>query len=347
MSEDKYASIVTMNYVSVMNKETGTVTKIQANDANFEKARTLIREKRFDEVEKLSVKNLVNNFAAKSEELGTDFSVRIHGGRVLYRWKDQAEKELHNAMTERVIRMAEEGFDVKPLVNFMVNLLSNPSKTAVDELYLFLEATELPITTDGHLIAYKIVRDDYTSIHDPSFRNDVGTVVEMPRNEVCDDRNQTCSYGLHFCSKTYLGSYGSSNRGTDRLVLVKINPADVVSIPSDYNNAKGRASKYLIWKDITESDWRKKFTQSDYTDVPVESTDVPVDNQDESEESWVEVDDSDWGFNVTPVHNVTEVVCPECGSGEVHKKGTNELADGTKKQRYKCQYCGNPFSKVI
>lgn len=343
MFEDKYASIVTMNYVSVMNKETGVVTKIQSNDPNFEKARTLIREKKFDEVEKLSVKNLVNDFAAKSVESGSDFSVRIYGGRVLYRWKDQPEKELHNAMTERVIRMATEGFDVKPLVNFMANLMSNPSKTAIDELYLFLEATELPITTDGHLIAYKIVRNDYTSIHDPEFRNDVGTVVEMPRNEVCDDRSKTCSYGLHFCSKAYLDQYGSSNRGTDRLVLLKINPADVVSIPSDYNNAKGRASKYLIWKDITEDGWRQKFTRNDYTDAPVEEVEPEFVEDDEA----CDFSAADWAAVDAPITHPTDVVCPECGSGQVHKKGTTEMADGTVKQRYKCQYCGNPFSKVI
>ena len=349
MLQDKYASIVTMSYISVMNKETGVVTKIQSNEPTFEKAKVLVREKRFDEVEKLTVKNLVNTFAEKTSTVGVDFVVRLDGGQVRYKWKNQPEKVLHNAMTERVIRMAEEGFDVKPLVNFMVNLLSNPSKTAIDELYLFLEATELPITSDGHLIAYKIVREDYTSIHDAKFRNDVGTVVEMPRNEVCDDRNKTCSYGLHFCSKTYLSQYGSGARSTDRLVLVKINPADIVSIPLDYNNAKGRASKYLIWKDITEEGWRDKFTGKDYNDSPVEYEDEDyIASLDEDE------DDSDWGCNVSvsasftlPVAVPTEVVCPECGSGELHKKGTTKMADGTVKQRYKCQYCSHPFSKVI
>lgn len=358
MFEDKYASIVTMNYISVMNKETGTVTKIQSNEPTFEKAKALVRDKRFDEVEKLSVKNMVSSFTNSVTEKDNGFSVRIDRGQVLYRWKDQAEKVLHNVMTERVIRMAAEGFDVKPLVNFMVNLLSNPSKTAIDELYLFLEATELPITSDGHMIAYKIVRSDYTSIHDPAFRNDVGTVVEMPRNEVCDDRNKTCSYGLHFCSKSYLSAYGSGDRSTDRLVLVKINPADIVSIPSDYNNAKGRASKYLIWKDITEEGWRETFTRQDYTTAAVDTSD--------DKDEFIEVPEvevtfeadfvighagdllNDWGFNVAPRHDEPKIVaCPDCGSGELHKKGVTKLADGTTKQRYKCQYCGHPFSKVI
>jgi DNA-directed RNA polymerase subunit RPC12/RpoP len=332
-----------------MNLATGVVTKIMSTDRNFDKAVGLVKMGRFDEVESLTVKGVLNKFSEKSE--GTAFTVRLSGGKVVYRFNGGEEKALNNAMTSRVIRMAEDGYDVDPLINFMTNLLNNPSKTSIDELYLFLEATGLPITSDGHFIAYKIVRDDYTSIHDATFRNDVGTVCEMPRHEVDDNRDRTCSYGLHFCSKEYLNQYGSGSRDTDRLVLVKINPADVVSIPSDYNNAKGRASKYLIWKDITEDGWRTKFTANDYTDAPV---------QEMFELEVVDLDDGDLDTFLDNISSVVkaleaadmhfsqdEVVCPECGSGEVHKKGTNQLADGTLKQRYKCQYCGNPFSKEI
>jgi hypothetical protein len=40
---------------------------------------------------------------------------------------------------------------------------------------------------------------------------------------------------------SYLGHFGG-----ERTVIVKINPADVVSIPSDYNDAKGRACRYEV-----------------------------------------------------------------------------------------------------
>jgi hypothetical protein len=60
------------------------------------------------------------------------------------------------------------------------------------------------------------------------------------------------------------------------LLLLKINPADVVSIPSDYHNAKGRASKYLIWKDITTDEWRAQYHDRDYTSTAVERTVEPV-----------------------------------------------------------------------
>ena len=63
----------------------------------------------------------------------------------------------------------------------------------------------------------------------------------MERNEVDDNRDRTCSTGLHFCSQDYLDHFGGQ-----RIMIVKINPADVVSIPSDYNDSKGRATGYEV-----------------------------------------------------------------------------------------------------
>jgi hypothetical protein len=156
-------------------------------------------------------------------------------------WKGN---EMHNALTTRMVQMLGEGFPIEPLVLFMENLMANPSKRAVTELYGFLENNSLPITPDGHFLAYKKVREDYKDIHSGTMDNSVGQIVEMERNEVDDDKDRTCSTGLHFCSESYLPHFGRSSG--DRVVILKINPADVVSIPSDYNNAKGRACRYEV-----------------------------------------------------------------------------------------------------
>ena len=169
-------------------------------------------------------------------------------GETLY-WKG---KEMHNALTTRMIEMLKEEFPIEPLVLFMENLMTNPSKRSVDELYGFLEKNSLPITPDGHFLAYKKVRRDYMDIHSGTMDNSVGKVVEMERNQVDDDKDRTCSTGLHFCSQEYLPSFGGSD---SRVVIVKINPRDVVSIPSDYNNAKGRACRYEVIGEVgNESD---------------------------------------------------------------------------------------------
>jgi hypothetical protein len=158
-------------------------------------------------------------------------------GEALF-WKG---REMHNALTSRMIAMLQEGFPIEPMVAFMENLMSNPSKRAVDELYGFLEKNNLPITPDGHFLAYKKVRGDYKDCHTGTMDNSVGQVVEMERNEVDDNKDRTCSTGLHFCSQSYLNHFSG-----ERTVIVKINPRDVVSIPRDYNDSKGRACRYEV-----------------------------------------------------------------------------------------------------
>ena len=158
-------------------------------------------------------------------------------GETLF-WKG---KELNTGLSVRMIQMLQEGFPIEPMVNFMENLYKNPSHRAVTELYGFLEKNNLPITPDGHFLAYKKVRANYFDVHSGTMDNSIGNVVEMERHEVNDNKDQTCSTGLHFCGMSYLSCFGG-----DRTVIVKVNPADVVSIPSDYNDAKGRACRYEV-----------------------------------------------------------------------------------------------------
>jgi hypothetical protein len=153
-----------------------------------------------------------------------------------------------------------ENLPFEPLVKFLENLMQNPSHRAVNELYDFLEAGELPITEDGHFLAFKNVRSNYMDIHSGTFRNQVGDVCEMLRNKVDEDKDRTCSYGLHFCSIAYLPHFSDSDGG--HTMIVKINPKDVVAIPADYNNTKGRTCKYEVVAEYKE-DWRSKIDRGE------------------------------------------------------------------------------------
>ena len=208
-------------------------------------------------------------------------NVSVQGEKLM--WKGD---ELHNSLSRRVIQMLQDGFPIEPMVAFMDNLYLNPSKRAVDELYGFLEKNSLPITPDGHFLAYKKVKFDYTDVHsgtclnkpahlltaedlakiaEPAGAVTVGvesvdgvdtTVLSMARNAVDDDQNRTCSAGLHFCSKEYLAHFGG-----ERIVIVKINPADVVSIPNDYNDSKGRTARYAIVDEIDKDKADEAFAK--------------------------------------------------------------------------------------
>jgi hypothetical protein len=216
------------NLVIVIDNQPHTISKTHVS---FERIKEAIKASEWDAVRDLvSPKKTILKYGAGN--------VAIQGEKMY--WKNQ---EFHGSLAVRMISMFQEGFPIEPMVNFMENLMTNPSKSSVEQLYKFLEKNNLPMTEDGHFLAFKKVRADYKDIHSGTFDNSVGQICEMERNTVDDNRDVTCSSGLHFCSQEYLAHFGGSD---SRTMIVKINPRDVVSIPSDYNDAKGRACRYEV-----------------------------------------------------------------------------------------------------
>lgn len=181
--------------------------------------------------------------------------VRVENGSLFY-----GDRKLTNGLARRIIKLLNEGKDgfAKPLIAFMENVMLNPSYRAVEGLYEWLEKSNLPITPDGHFIAWKIVDANYKDIRTRTFDNSVGKVVEISRNEVDEDPSRTCSKGLHFCSNEYLPHYGATG-GTNRIVMVKVNPKDVGAFPHDYNISKGRCSRYEVIGEVTFEETKTKF----------------------------------------------------------------------------------------
>lgn len=171
-------------------------------------------------------------------------------------------------LASRIIRIYKERFDLVPITLFLENLMSNPSERSREQLYGFIEACNLPITADGHFLAYKMVTSVFKDIYTGTMDNSIGSIVEVPRENVDPDPNRTCSRGLHFCSEGYLGSYGT--KSSSQVVIVKLNPRDVVSIPIDYNNAKGRACRYEVVDTISWDDKIKPLYTDEYSDNVLE-----------------------------------------------------------------------------
>lgn len=103
----------------------------------------------------------------------------------------------------------------------------------------------MAISQDGHFLAYKAVRSDYMDKYRGTFDNHVGNVCQMTRSKVDDDRSRGCSNGLHAGALNYVAGYGSVE-SNDKIVIVKINPKDVVSVPSDCNYEKLRTCRYEV-----------------------------------------------------------------------------------------------------
>jgi acyl carrier protein len=196
-------------------------------------------------LELLSVKRAVERYTSG------DLTVAENG--VFYR-----DIPLHGIDVDRLLAFMRGGLPYQPIANYMARKFANPSARAVKEMYTFLEHQNMPLNDNGFIIAYKGVRDDYysqTAGSEPlnsgkrneagQIFNGVGEVIEMPRNFVDDDFRQGCSSGLHAGSLAYARGFGS------RMVLVEIDPADVVSVPEDCNCQKLRCCKYRVVGEYT------------------------------------------------------------------------------------------------
>lgn len=180
--------------------------------------------------------------------------VAVRDGRVYF-----DGDEVDTTITDHILRFLSEGVeDWRGLVAFMENLSANPLGHSKTRLYGWLQATEgFAITNDGCFIGYKGLRDDLTSSHSgPAtvngrpFNGHVpnlpGNVVEMGRSQVEHDPSRGCSSGLHVGTWEYASGWGS------RVVRVKVNPRDVVSVPTDSGDQKLRACRYEVLGEVTD-----------------------------------------------------------------------------------------------
>ena len=178
---------------------------------------------------------------------------------------------IQSVVADRIINFLADGIDCLPIFKFITRLQLNPSKRAVDELYTFLEHKNLPYTESGTFLAYKAVRNDFTDKHSGKFFNGVGEVLSMPRNKVDDDKNVGCSYGFHAGTLKYASEFAC---GSDKMVLVEIDPADVVSIPTDCEFQKLRTCRYKVVAEyerpLDEHVYESRFSTENDDDVDEE-----------------------------------------------------------------------------
>lgn len=172
-------------------------------------------------------------------------NIRIDGENVFYK-----DHQIHGTFVDRLLEYSGLKLETTAIIAFIEKLMVNPSFKVIEHLYTFLEYGKLPLTETGNFLAYKVVRHNYLDKHSGTMDNSVGKVVEMSRNMVDDERDNTCSNGLHFCSFEYVKHFLASSG--DRIVLVEVNPTDVVAIPRDYNNTKARCCKYTVVADVTD-----------------------------------------------------------------------------------------------
>lgn len=233
----------------------GRMRTIDKTHANYAVLRTCIKAYQMSGHDRRDaivseIKNLIDikTFIARV----TEGRVQISDDAVLY-----DGVKTHTVIAQRLLAMLADGFDVKPLARFMDKMMQNPYADTREDLYSWLEVGGLPICEDGDFVAFKKVRRDYKSLHGGEVDNSIGAHPTMDPKDCDSDRYQTCSRGLHFCSFPYLSSYA----GTEgRVMILKINPANVVAIPHDYGITKGRAWTYHVIDEVPEEECAQFFS---------------------------------------------------------------------------------------
>lgn len=197
-------------------------------------------------------------------------------------------EELHNVIVDRVFEQQQLGLGTEHMLRFLENLMENPSENSRAELYDFLENKSLPITEDGHFLAYKAVRGNFYDIHSGTVLNEVGTVIEMPRKDVDEDRRRQCSYGYHVGAIEYVRGFGNHD---SKYLLVKVNPRDAVAVPLDHNAQKIRVCRYEI---LSELDPETQLDFPVYSSDGGEEVESVLDFRNEEAEWADEEDFSEW-----------------------------------------------------
>lgn len=235
----------------------GKTLMLAETDSRFQKVLELISAGRIDEIP--AVVDIVSNLKKKGIDV-VHGSVLIDGDLI------------PDSLGKRILDYDRKNLPFDSLVLFWKNLKKNPSFNSRLQLFKFLEHNGHPLTEDGCFIAYRGITEDWKDKYTGTMDNSIGSVVEMNRSEVDDNPNNTCSSGLHAACHSYAKDFA------DKVVIVKVNPSDVVAVPTDYNGTKMRVSKFEVVDELK-------------MDRPLDSEETPLYTQEEDES--VDCDDDD------------------------------------------------------
>jgi len=242
---------VTTDSISVVwNGETHVVRK---GTANFAKLREALMAEDWDKVPGyLTIKKSISTWSSGL--------FKMDGEQIKYK----KDKVLPDDLSNRIIEMVTEGADPSHLLKFWEKLSLNPSFRSVNQLFGFLQHSNIPIDKDGCLLCYKSVKGDYKDVHSGRFDNRPGVTNSMPRNEISDDPHVACHEGFHVGALAYAERFGGS-----RIVVCKVDPQDVVCVPFDSSQQKVRVCKYSVI-----GNYGAKLSSTNFTDdlPPLETT---------------------------------------------------------------------------
>lgn len=265
----------------------GKAHSVDKEHMNYDRIKECLLAKDYSDLEQLL--NIPRHIEVQIQSVANAGAVEVTDNEVKY-----DGRVIHSTIAKRILDLAKNGLPFDGMVKFLANLYSNPSSRAVNEAYDFLENRNLPITEDGCFLALKCVRSNWYDKHSGTVLNTIGSVISMPRNQVDDDRERECSYGYHVGAQEYSGPGGSFYNSGDQVVVVKVNPADIVAVPKDYNAQKMRVCKYEVLRLFDEDLDQHLYTANGHAWKDSQADEV-VDEEETVEDSELENEDTGHG----------------------------------------------------
>jgi len=223
----------------ILNGESFSVARTHPN---YELVKEAIQERRWDDLPDLvNVEEAVATYCQQG-------NIVVRDGIVLYKDpRTGIEEECSGFVVDRILQFMEEGEDAEALLNFLDKIMTNTSSRVIRDLYTFLSNRNMPLDVDGDFYGYKAVKNDWMDKHSGTISNKPGEIIVFNRRNVDDDPQHDCSHGLHVGSIQYVKQFANRHgeeRG-DKIVIVKVNPADVVAVP-EYDTTKLRCCRYEV-----------------------------------------------------------------------------------------------------
>ena len=179
---------------------------------------------------------------------------------VVYLDDKPVEADFNKVIVEYLIEGNENAL---PLVKFLERLDANPSHRSRTQFGRFVRENDIHVDDEGFVILYKgVYSTEKAGVYRSSARgvafvngerqeghihSAVGDTVSMPRREISDDPSVACHAGLHAGARSYAQSFAPV------LITVRVDPAHVVSVPTDSSNRKVRVEQYEIM-DVVSGD---------------------------------------------------------------------------------------------
>ncbi len=257
---------------------------INSDNVDFDNLKNWYKSEQFEKLEQY-----LNGFKNTIEKAFKKNGVSVLEGIVFV-----DEEVLPASLGNKVLTLAKDNLPIDRFIKFWHKLKENPSYTAVQAIFSFLERNNLPIMEDGNLIGYKAVKEDWTDKYSGKFLNTVEFTLKINRRLVDDNTELDCSYGFHVGSQTYVKNFAKDG---DRILEVVVNPKDVVSVPNEAMCNKIRVCEYFVKGELNPADFAILEPPTYYSEVndmiEDDDEDIEIDDYDELDDYDYDTDDDD------------------------------------------------------